>query len=194
MFLVSCCPEAFVSILLCEKLNDHEIVILRGCRRFIDYAGYGDTFRYKSRYSEDDSIHIQDILVIDACFYDQFTEKMIDRDLGKAWAAFQKSRNQRIVTGHWGCGVFGGDFYLKFLQQVCAAMILGEDFKILDYSVYGDQNLESNFKDLLKELEQKKKTVADIYEIMHKYRNHGLFPGSHIPFREYLHQWLNSSE
>jgi poly(ADP-ribose) glycohydrolase len=43
-----------------------------------------------------------------------------------------------IATGKWGCGVFGGDTHLKFVQQIIAAQLskkelifctFGEDFK-----------------------------------------------------------------
>ncbi|CAF4399544.1 unnamed protein product, partial [Adineta steineri] len=164
------CPEAFLSILICETLEDDEIVILRGCKRFVDYTGYSDTFRYKGHYEQSNSNHIQDILVMDAVFSGQFTREKIDRDLGKAWASFKKSKDEIIVTGNWGCGVFGGDLTFKFLQQVCAAMILGDDFKRLDYSAYHEEDLAMRLKNLLQKLEQQKKTVADIYEMMNNYR------------------------
>ncbi|CAF4059678.1 unnamed protein product [Rotaria sp. Silwood1] len=68
--LFSCCPEAFLSILVCDTLRDDEIVILRGCKRFIDYGGYGDTFYYKGHYHEQNPTYIQDILILDACYFD----------------------------------------------------------------------------------------------------------------------------
>jgi poly(ADP-ribose) glycohydrolase len=187
-FLVSCCPEAFLSILVCETLEDDEIVILRGCKRFVDYSGYADTFAYKNPYHEQNPNHIQDILVMDACYSGQFTRKNIDRDLGKAWAAFDKSRDEIIVTGNWGCGVFGGDLIFKFLQQLCAAMILGDHFKRLDYSAYHDERLASILKDLLDKLEKKKKTVADIYQMMIKY---GETYASRPTFSNYVEKWLD---
>ena len=192
-FLVSCCPEAFISILLCETLLDDEIVILRGCKRFIDYTGYGDSFAYKGHYHEQNPTYIQDILVIDACYSHHFTEKNIDRDLNKAWAAFEKSKNEIIVTGNWGCGIFGGDFVFKFLQQLCAVMILGDSFKRLDYSVYGDEELASKLKGILANLEKNKKTVADIYEMMNEYRETSELSATRPRFSNYVDKWLNAS-
>ena len=193
MSLVSCCPEAFLSILACETLEDDEIVILRGCKRYIEYNGYGDTFTYKGHYYEQNPTYIQDILVMDAVFSGQFSKSNIDRDLGKAWAAFDKSKNEIIVTGNWGCGVFGGDLLFKFLQQLCAAMILGDHFKRLDYSVYGDEKLASKLKDLSEKLEKNKKTVTDIYQMMIKYIETSEMSASRPAFRDYLDKWLNAS-
>jgi len=94
---------------------------------------------------------------------DNLHKKNIDRDLGKAWAAFEKSKNEIIVTGNWGCGAFGGDLTFKFLQQICAAMILGDHFKRLDYSVHTNEKLASNLKGLLESLEKNKKKQLLIF-------------------------------
>ncbi|CAF5044718.1 unnamed protein product, partial [Rotaria sp. Silwood1] len=66
-------------------------------------------------YHEQNPTYIQDILVLDACYSGHFTRNNINRDLGKAWAAFKKSKDEIIVTGKWGCGVFGEDLIFKFL-------------------------------------------------------------------------------
>ena len=193
LVLVSCCPEAFVSILLCETLLDDEIVILRGCKRFVDYTGYAETFRYQGAHQQADDAPIQDILVFDACFCDQFSSRNLHRDLGKALAGFEQSRNERIVTGHWGCGAFGGDFTLKFLQQICAAMVLNEQIKRLDYSVYGDEPLATYFTDLLKRLQEKRKSVADVYQLMLNYQQGDEIPVRRTPFRDHVDRWLNDA-
>jgi poly(ADP-ribose) glycohydrolase len=191
--LVSCCPEAFLSILVCETLKDDEIVILRGCKRYVDYTGYGDTFAYKEHYHEQNPAFIQDILVVDACFSGQFSKRNIDRDLDKAWATFEKSKNEIIVTGNWGCGVFGGDLVFKFLQQLCAVMILGDHFQRLDYSVYGDEKLALKLKDLLEKLEKNKKTVTDIYQMMITFSENFEMAVSRPEFSNYVDKWLNKS-
>ena len=193
LVVVSCCPEAFVAILLCEQLQYDEVVLLRGCKRFVDYSGYGDTFRYREHWHEQNPSYIQDILVIDACFSNQFSQKNIDRDLGKAWTAFEKSNNEIIVTGHWGCGIFGGDLTFKFLQQICVATVLGDRFKRLDYSVYGDEALALKFNQLLESLEKKNKTVADVYEMMGAFRKTGNEIAIRASFSDYVDAWMNKS-
>ncbi|CAF1440427.1 unnamed protein product [Rotaria sordida] len=190
--LFSCCPEAFLSILVCDTLQDDEIVILRGCKRFIDYVGYADTFCYKGHYHEQNPTYIQDILVLDACYSSHFTKNNIDRDLGKAFAAFEKSKDEIIVTGKWGCGVFGGDLIFKFLQQICVAMLLGNHFKRLDYAVRSIENLASKLKHILKTLENNKRTVTDIYQMMIQYGETKEKSASRPEFSDYFEKWLNS--
>lgn len=129
---------------------------------------------------------------MDACFQGQFTRENIDRDLGKAWGAFQKSKDDIIVTGNWGCGVFGGDLIFKFLQQLCAAIILGDNFKRLDYSVYSDEDLASHLKYLVEKLEKTKKTVADIYEMIKEYSTINDLPVPPPNFGDYFELWLDT--
>lgn len=46
------------------------------------------------------------------------------RELNKSYIAFYEEKEadrSSIATGHWGCGVFGGDYQLKFLLQWMAA-------------------------------------------------------------------------
>lgn len=106
-------------------------------------------------------------------------------------AGFEQSRNERIVTGHWGCGVFGGDFTWKFLQQICAVMALKEQIKHLDYSVYGDDALATYFTGLLKRLQEKGKSVADVYQLMLNYQQEDQIPVRRTPFRDFVDCWLN---
>ncbi|CAF1079240.1 unnamed protein product [Rotaria sordida] len=190
--LFSCCPEAYLAILVCDTLRSDEVVILRGCKRFVDYRGYGETFQFVGPYPNQDPTHIQDILVVDACLSNHFSRRHIDRDLGKAWAAFAKTGHEIIVTGNWGCGVFGGDPIFKFLQQVCAASILVDIVKRLDYSTYGDDRLMSKLKDLMKQLDKKKKTVADVYQMMVKYSENEIMCSSRPVFSYYVNEWLNA--
>ncbi|CAF1555919.1 unnamed protein product [Adineta steineri] len=189
--LFSCCPEAFLAILVCDTLRSDEIVILRGCKRFVDYSGYGETFKFVGSHLNYNSTNIQDILIMDACLSNHFSQHHIDRDLGKMWAAFSKAKNEIIVTGNWGCGVFGGDPTFKFLQQVCATSVLDHIVKRLDYSVYGDERLASKLKDLVKKLEKNKKTVADVYKMMVKYGENESRYSSKSNFNNYVNEWLN---
>lgn len=86
-----------------------------------------------------------------------------------------------------------GDLTFKFLQQVCAAMVVGEKLKRLDYSAYGDESLASKLKDLLDKLEKKNKTVADIYQMMIKYNETDKLSTSRTVFRDYVDKWVNAS-
>jgi putative IMPACT (imprinted ancient) family translation regulator len=69
-------------------------------------------------------------------------------------------------------------------------MILGDHFKRLDYSVYGNQTLASKLKNLLENLEKNKKTVADIYQMMIKYSQTNDLFSARPQFSTYVDQWL----
>lgn len=40
----------------------------------------------------------------------------------------------RIVTGNWGCGAFGCNFYVKFYQQWIAATLAGREMIYCTFS------------------------------------------------------------
>jgi len=64
--------------------------------------------------------------------------KVVRRDLDKARLAFDGARI--VATGNWGCGAFGNDFILKFLQQWMAAS--DADVSELVYHTFGHRKAE----------------------------------------------------
>ena len=105
--LFSCCPEAFVSILFCERMSDNEGIIIGGTSRFADYTGYQNSFRF-SGYFEAPPFKRCDILVLDAAVgaREQFGREGLQRDLNKAYLGFNACASllskPKISTGHWG--------------------------------------------------------------------------------------------
>jgi poly(ADP-ribose) glycohydrolase len=137
-------PECIVSMLMCDKLEDNEAVVIVGAERFSRHSGYGKEFKYAGPYP--DGRRIDDygrldhhIVAIDALVFkkrgkEQFDEVNILRELNKAWIGFKGDPQEQhdfhrgkipqlrpICTGKWGCGVFGGDPQLKALLQWAAA-------------------------------------------------------------------------
>lgn len=141
--LFSLCPELFVSILFCQRMTDRDVILVKGAMRFSTYKGYQNTFQFVSPIFEPSSC---DVLAMDASVQfdpnerNQFTNLGFSRDLVKASIGFMGCRkvlrNNLIVTGHWGGGVFGGNKILKFLQQLIAAVL--NDCK-LTYCSFGDK-------------------------------------------------------
>jgi poly(ADP-ribose) glycohydrolase len=181
-----------LAILVCETLRPDEVVVLRGCKRFVDYRGFSDSFQFVGPYLDSNPDCIQDILIMDACPGDYYTQQNIDQDLNKAWGAFAEANGEIIVTGKWGCGAFGGDPVFKFLQQLCAASIHVNKIKRLDYSAGGDHQLVAQLKDLAQQLERKRKTVADVYQMMVKYGESSTLWSSVPNFSDYVNGWLNA--
>ncbi|KAI8839257.1 hypothetical protein BC829DRAFT_404047 [Chytridium lagenaria] len=135
--LFSCAPEAFLAMAICTRIT----------------RGTLDTlpFRYNGFYGGDTvpspPPRLLDILVLDAVYRDHFSIHNTTRDMSKAFIAFKAMRGIPIVTGHWGCGIFGGNKVHKFLQQLCAASEAA--CERLDYSVFHDEELAALLERLL---------------------------------------------
>ncbi|GIQ83438.1 poly(ADP-ribose) glycohydrolase [Kipferlia bialata] len=136
--LFSCCPEAFVGLLLYPRLLDgtdgskSEVGVIRNARRVCSYTGYDRTFTAGPPLS---TLVSHDILVYDACYSGQFYRRNLDRDLYKAYLGFRAVPD--ISTGKWGCGVFNGVPLYKFLTQLMAC---GETGTRMDYSAFKDED------------------------------------------------------
>lgn len=133
-------PEACISMGVCEEMTDDEAISIDGVLRSANYTGYGHSFKYKE---EVDLSYLfvsvinrtnratDQIIAIDALcveYSSQFQEDLMLREINKAVAGFQLSldRKEGIASGKWGCGVFGGDPYLKSILQWIAASLVGK--------------------------------------------------------------------
>ncbi len=134
--LFSCCPELFVLLVASEPLGDpSEVIVCENVRRFVCHSGYGESFAYQGA-AEPKIVH--EVLIVDASQEAHFRRSA--RDLAKVCSAFSGCRSAQISTGHWGCGVFGGNIVHKFVLQGMAAQICG---RLLYYSCFGsDANVE----------------------------------------------------
>lgn len=180
--LYSCCPECFPVMLWCELMYENEAVIIRGVRRFSNYTGYLGTFQWSGHYESLEGVpDHRDILVYDASMgaATQFVKPFIYRDLDKAFISFKgfaegvDPEKRKITTGHWGCGAFGGEKTLKFLQQLCAATLTGVS---MDYSTFKDVSMKNQLQDVLAMLKEHNVTVGRAYQLMVSYvRNSSSF-------------------
>ena len=73
-----------------------------------------------------------------------------------------------ISTGYWGCGAFGGDKVLKFLQQVLAAKMAGVT---LDFSTYNEEDSMNFFNQILSIIVEKEITVATLFHICNQFKD-----------------------
>jgi len=58
-----------------------------------------------------------------------------------------------IATGNWGCGVFGGDIFLKALLQSLAATVA--DRPRLDYYTVGDAGLTDQIRGMFEQVRKR---------------------------------------
>lgn len=172
--LFSSCPELFPAILFCPRMTDQDVFIIKGARRFSVYKGYLHTFQFVSPIIQPTPC---DVLVMDASVQfdpnerNQFTNVGFARDLIKASIGFLGCvdiiGNNKIVTGHWGGGVFGGNKILKFLQQLIAAALNNCE---LTYCTFGDKVSYDIMQKILTTCSQlKHHTLGDLVSIIQTY-------------------------
>ena len=75
----------------------------------------------------------------------------------------------KISTGNWGCGMFKGDFVLKFLQQLMAA---SEAKKNLDYSTFDSEKCLF-LKQIHDKIVEYKLKVSDLFVLIEGYHGKG---------------------
>lgn len=123
----------------------------------------------------------------------QYGLQYCEREAGKAWAAFscadvpggaasppvfdlmehldeegKHSQRMPVASGNWGCGVFGGDRFLKALLQALAAT--AADRPRLDYYTVADGQLTEQLQHLFEQIAERSMTVGEVWEILGKYR------------------------
>ena len=130
-------PELIVSMALCSYMQDEDVVLIHGASQYSSYSGYGHSFTFEGDY-QGIAGPIASVVAMDALqglSKIQFKEGLIRRDLNKARLAFDGARS--VATGNWGCGAFGNDHVLKFVQQWLAASEAG--VQTLYYYTFADK-------------------------------------------------------
>ncbi|ELU08701.1 hypothetical protein CAPTEDRAFT_227402 [Capitella teleta] len=180
------CPEMIVSRLLTEELDDNECLLMTGCQRYSDYAGYSDSFKCLGPY-EDKTLRdengqlLTEVVAIDALvarsFINQFNVRHLNRELNKAYCGFMNphipdENKSAVATGNWGCGAFGGDVYVKALIQLMAASAAKRS---VCYFTFGDSRLMEALHKMHELLWENKVSVGELYRYLvafHKVGRH----------------------
>ena len=104
---------------------------------------------------------------------EQIYKKGIQRDLKKAYIGFNVAKileNDKIVTGSWGCGIFGGNKLVKFLQQILVANLLdlSLDYSCakVDFSNSQDADYLIKIIEMLKIIKSNQIKTDQIYKIL----------------------------
>jgi poly(ADP-ribose) glycohydrolase len=185
--LFSIRPDLFLTLMCVETLLDNEAIVVRGCPRYCKYTGYLNSFRWAGPHPEatTPSAQVPDIIAIDSVVnkgvLNQFRENT--RDLRKCFGGFSVwdepdtlSSLQRyhgkpykaISTGKWGCGVFGGDNTLKFLQHLLVA-VASPHRKRLKYCCFGSADLAAALETLFAAICHKQMQVRDVYRAIQEF-------------------------
>jgi poly(ADP-ribose) glycohydrolase len=173
--LFSMCSECFISLLIVEELLDDECIVFKNIWRHSTYSGYAESLKWTGHANL-----LTEIIAIDAVMHNQFT--LTDRDMQKAYLGFSNADLPCISTGKWGCGVFGGDTTLKFLQQIMASQLAGK--KAIWYSAFRNPKEYDEYHNLLSILELKKPTFEWLLNQMNNFMGRN--------FYEYICEEINS--
>ena len=176
-------PEATVSMLFMEVMDDNDAIGIFNTIRYSNYKGYGYNFEFKESAIPEDYAKIKKhkIIAIDAIpshsYYNYSSNYLnnsnleeIKRDIHKAYVGFniisldtEQNLEKTIATGNWGCGIFGGNHILKFFQQWTAATYAG--IQRLDYYTFGVEEMKE-VKPNLEKIKNKFKTANDLYKFI----------------------------
>ena len=163
-------PEAIVSMFFMEVMDKNDAIGIFNTIEYSKYSGYGNKFKFEKSAITDDLTKIKRhrIIAIDAIniksiyyIYKIRNQENIIRDIHKAYTGFNlinfdigENVEKTIATGNWGCGCFGGNHELKFIQQWIAASFAG--VKRLDYYSFDNKNM--------KRVAKYYNTIKDIYQ------------------------------
>jgi poly(ADP-ribose) glycohydrolase len=163
------CPELIATRLYFPALRDDEALMLRGTEQFSLASGYGSDLTFAGRFI-DSSLHDSEglltswILAVDALDFrdvdrrSQYSKDSELRELNKLWAGLCTMEGPReLATGHWGCGIFGGDPSLKFLIQWAASSRAG---KVLRYFPWDDGEFADKAPNFAANVTRETPTVA----------------------------------
>ncbi|KAL7722590.1 poly(ADP-ribose) glycohydrolase [Entamoeba marina] len=162
--------ESLVSLLLCSRMADEDCIKMSNVLEYSTGKGYGSNYVFiKSTYDQ----HVShDFVALDALpiafsGIDQFTKQSIERELNKCYIAVRVSNDESnpppFATGKWGCGAFGGDYYLKFLIQLCACSLAGR--KMIFHTFY-DNECSIKLENFLEGLKKQPITIKQLYNLM----------------------------
>ena len=160
-------PELSCSMAFMEMMSKNDAIRIDNTILYSNYKGYSSSFSFaengynnKKRYR---------ILAMDSVVgsLQQFKLDNILRDLHKAYVCFNLINydendkiEKSIATGNWGCGVFGGDHELKFIQQWIAASFA--KVEKLDYYSFNCKEM-ANITQKFHELKTEYKTANNLY-------------------------------
>jgi hypothetical protein len=123
-------PELVVCCIFIEKMSDDNVILMKNSLHINKSTGYGETFKFNGEYDDINYIKRKNtIIAMDSLDRNSYDENDILRDLHKCYLGFKFSTNEVndiICIGKWGCGAFGNDPYLKLLEMIIVASILGK--------------------------------------------------------------------
>jgi poly(ADP-ribose) glycohydrolase len=165
----------------------NEAIIISGTERFSEYKGYAMSMQFEDDYNDPTPFDSSKrrlrnhVIGIDATVgaFGQFKSATILRDIIKCYAGLVRHRDLEseengvkniYVTGHWGCGAFGGNKELKAIQQIIGASLAGVD---LMYTSFKEAVFEERLSKFYDELISLNTKIGPLYRALISYEVEG---------------------
>ncbi|CAF0867160.1 unnamed protein product [Brachionus calyciflorus] len=168
-------PEMCVAMLFCDTLQDDEAITIKGARKIVNFEGYGLDLKYLEKVNfglKDWSKRV--VIAIDAidfsfcndeqeCIKVQMELKNLKREVQKAFVRFSSVSGENIETGHWGCGCFNGNKYLKAIIQLIACSLSENN---INFYCFRSKDFSDNFRSFLNILYEKDVTLEKLWSCL----------------------------
>ena len=144
-------PECLLAMACCPRMHHAEVVQISGAQQHAKTKGYGSQLAFDGA-TKPENRAAPTITAMDAIDYVhgkrcsiqqalllQLHPDAINREIHKAMVAFTHPTLEKVATGNWGCGAFGGQPELKLVIQLIAASLAGKTE--MRYHAFGDKRL-----------------------------------------------------
>ncbi|XP_021774871.1 poly(ADP-ribose) glycohydrolase 1-like [Chenopodium quinoa] len=179
-------PELIVAMLFMPSMSENEAIEMDGAERFSNYRGYNASFQYTGDYIDRRGVdalrrRVSRVIAIDAlrrAGTKQYQSEFLLREVNKAFCGFLDHSeylqhqqtvpgcNGGIVTGNWGCGIFGGDPQIKSMIQWVSASQASRPF--VSYYTFGLDKVK-NLDQVVEWIVSQKWTVGDLWNKLVEY-------------------------
>lgn len=142
-------------IFCCDSIKEDEAIIAKNVLKYAKYSGYGFGLKFLSPNNPKQPYTVIAIDALDfsndplTSLQSQLNPKNLSRELIKLVTGFSCIENGIIDSGHWGCGAFGGNKYIKVILQLIAATVSNN---ILSFSCFGDEEFYNSFVKIIPRL------------------------------------------
>jgi hypothetical protein len=100
----------YVAMLYTPETKPDQVITFAGVKRYTSYTGYGTELKVDGTYAPNSpGAEIISVIALDAVKQGHFDKYSVKLDLSKAYLGFFHASEDRIATGNWGSGAYGGD-------------------------------------------------------------------------------------
>merc|ERR1712226_72534 len=175
-----------VGMLFMEAMDDNEAIVITGAEQYSKYSGYADSFKFEGAHYDKLERDLGQRLQIQVTAIDainvahmnrgrraQFANDLVLREINKVFvgisAKYDASTLEKLpdfVTGNWGCGAFGGDPHVKFLQQLVACRKAGRN---MIYCCFDQVELQAELDGMWRCMAKHGTTIEQLIRLISNY-------------------------